>query len=139
MQEQLKACGIDSYLTVEEDPDSTYIATADFDIALYCMISDKCGDPQYFIDSTLADGAYYNVGGFKSDEAQAMIKQLHTETDPAKRADLANKIIQIAVDDNAFGYVGLFNHTTVMKPGVSGFAEKIPFDFYGIDANTVKQ
>jgi peptide/nickel transport system substrate-binding protein len=139
MQEQLKAVGIDSYLTVEEDPDSTYIATADFDIALYCMISDKCGDPQYFIDSTLADGSYYNVGGFESAECEAMIQQLRTEVDPDKRADLANKIIQIAVDDNAFGYVGLFNHTTVMKPGVSGFAEKIPFDFYGIDANTVKQ
>lgn len=139
MQEQLKAIGVDSYLTVEEDPDSTYIATADFDIALYCMISDKCGDPQYFIDSTLADGAYYNVGGFESADCQAMIEQLHTETDPAKRADLANKILQIAIDDNAFGYVGLFNHTTVMKPGVSGFAEKIPFDFYGIDASTVKQ
>jgi peptide/nickel transport system substrate-binding protein len=138
MQEQLKAVGIDSYLTVEEDPDSTYIATADFDIALYCMISDKCGDPQYFIDSTLADGAYYNVGGFESAECEEMIQQLKTEVDPDKRADLANKIIQIAIDDNAFGYVGLFNHTTVMKPGVSGFAEKIPFDFYGIDANTVK-
>ncbi len=138
IQEQFKAIGIDSYLTVEEDPDSTYIATADFDLALYCMISDKCGDPQYFIDSTLADGAYYNVGGFESAEAEDMIKQLRVETDPAKRADLANKIIQIAVDDNAFGYVGLFNHTTVMKPGVSGFAEKIPFDFYGIDANTTK-
>ena len=138
IQEQLKAVGIDSYLTVEEDPDSTYIATADFDLALYCMISDKCGDPQYFIDSTLAEGAYYNVGGFKNDECQKMIGQLHVEVDPDKRADLANQIIQIAVDDNAFGYVGLFNHTTVMKPGVSGFAEKIPFDFYGIDANTVK-
>ena len=139
MQEQLRAVGIDSYLTVEEDPDSTYIATADFDIALYCMISDKCGDPQYFIDSTLADGAYYNVGGFESAECEAMIKQLRVETDPDKRAELANKIIQIAIDDNAFGYVGLFNHTTVMKPGVSGFAEKIPFDFYGINANTVKK
>ena len=138
IQEQLKAVGIDSTLTVEEDPDATYIATADFDLALYCMISDKCGDPQYFIDSTLADGAYYNVGGFKSDEAQAMIKELKTETDTAKRAELANKIVQIAIDDNAFGYVGLFNHTTVLRPGVSGFAEKIPFDFYGVDANTTK-
>ena len=136
IQEQLKAVGIDSYLTVEEDPDSTYIATADFDLALYCMISDKCGDPQYFIDSTLADGAYYNVGGFENAECEAMIKQLKTEVDPDKRADLANKIVQIAIDDNAFGYVGLFNHTTVMRPGVSGFAEKIPFDFYGVDANT---
>ena len=138
IQEQLKAVGIDSYLTVEEDPDSTYIATADFDLALYCMISDKCGDPQYFIDSTLADGSYYNVGGFENAECESMIQQLKTEVDPDKRADLANKIVQIAIDDNAFGYVGLFNHTTVMKPGVSGFAEKIPFDFYGVDANTVK-
>lgn len=138
MQEQLKAVGIDSYLTVEEDPDSTYIASADFDIALYCMISDKCGDPQYFIDSTIADGSYYNVAGFKNEECQSMIEQLRVEVDPDKRADLANKIVQIAIDDNAFGYVGLFNHTTVMKPGVSGFAEKIPFDFYGVDANTVK-
>ena len=138
IQEQLRAAGIDSELTVEEDPDATYIATGDFDLALYCMISDKCGDPQYFIDSTLAEGAYYNVGGFHSDEAQAMIVELKTETDPAKRAELANKIVQIAIDDNAFGYVGLFNHTTVLRPGVSGFAENIPFDFYGIDANTTK-
>ncbi len=139
IQEQLKAVGIDSYLTVEEDPDSTYIATADFDLALYCMISDKCGDPQYFIDSTLADGSYYNVGGFESAECEAMIQQLKTEVDPDKRAELANKIVQIAIDDNAFGYVGLFNHTTVMRPGISGFAEKIPFDFYGVDANTVME
>ena len=138
IQEQLKAIGIDSELTVEEDPDATYIATGDFDLGLYCMISDKCGDPEYFIDSTMSDGAYYNVGGFKSGKAQAMIDELKKTVDPAKRADLANKIVQIAIDDNAFGYVGLFNHTTVMKPGVSGFAETSPFDFYGVDANTTK-
>ena len=103
------------------------------------MISDKCGDPLYFIDSTLADGAYYNVGGFESAECQALIEQLRVEVDTDKRAELANQIIQIAIDDNAFGYVGLFNHTTVMRPGVSGFAENIPFDFYGVDANTLKE
>ena len=138
MQEQLRAVGIDSVLTVEEDPDATYIATGDFDLALYCMISDKCGDPLYFIDSTLAEGAYYNVGGFEDAKCQEMIEQLRVETDTDKRAELANQILQIAIDDNAFGYVGLFNHTTVMKPGVSGFAENIPFDFYGIDATTTK-
>ena len=54
------------------------------------------------------------------------------------KAELANRIVQIAIDDNAFGYVGLFNKTTVLRPGVSGFAETCPFDFYGIDANTDK-
>ena len=138
IQEQLKNVGIASTLTVEEDPDSTYIATADFDLALYCMIADKSGDPYYFIDSTLRDGAYFNVAGFESAECEALIGQLQYETDTAKRAALANEIVQLAIDDNAFGYVGLFNKTTVLRPGVSGFAETCPFDIYGIDANTDK-
>ncbi len=136
IQEQLKAVGIDSVLTVEEDPDATYIATGDFDLALYCMIADKSGDPLYFIDSTLRDGSYYDCGGFNNAYCEELIGQLRYETDTAKRAALANEIVQIAIDDNAFGYVGLFNNTTVLRKGVSGFAEYIPFDFYGIDAGT---
>lgn len=138
IQEQLKNVGIAATLTVAEDPDSTYIATADFDLALYCMIADKSGDPYYFIDSTLRNGAYFNVGGFESSECEALIDQLRYETDTSRRAALANGIVQLAIDDNAFGYVGLFNKTTVLRPGVSGFAETCPFDFYGIDAHTDK-
>ncbi|MCR5157125.1 MAG: ABC transporter substrate-binding protein [Butyrivibrio sp.] len=136
IQEQLKAIGVDSTLSVYEDPDSTYIATGDFDLALYCSIADKAGDPLYFIDSTLSEGSYYDCGGFDDDHCQELIEQLKFETDTAKRAELANEIVQIAIDDNAFGYVGLFNNTTVLRKGVSGFAENIPFDFYGIDAET---
>ncbi|MBR5337961.1 MAG: ABC transporter substrate-binding protein [Lachnospiraceae bacterium] len=137
MQEQLKAIGIDCELKVEEDADATYIKTKDYDIAWYCMISDKTGDPQYFIDTTLAKDSNYN-GGFTNAEMDKLIEELHSETDSAKRAELANKIIQIAIDGNAFGYTGIFNHTTVLKPGVSGFAENSPYDFYGIDAKTTK-
>ncbi len=136
IQSQLKAIGIDSTLTVEEDPDATYIKTGDFDLALYCMISDKSGDPYYFIDSTLREGAYYDCGGFSSDECEALINQLEHETDVAKRAELANQIIQIAIDDNAFGYVGLFNKITCLQPGITGYANTNPFDFYAISANT---
>ena len=100
------------------------------------MIADKSGDPLYLIDSKLSDGSYYNVGGFEDANCQKMIEQLRTETDTKTRADLANKIVQIAIDDNAFGYVGLFNNTTVLRKGVSGFAEYVPFDFYGVDADT---
>ena len=136
IQEQLKAIGVDSTLRVEEDPDSTYIKDQQFDLALYCMISDKSGDPLYFIDSTLKEGSYYDCGGFNNEECEALINKLKYEVNPDKRAALANKIIQIAIDDNAFGYVGLFNNTTVLRKGTSGFAEKIPFDFYGLDKDT---
>ncbi len=136
IQEQLKAVGIDSVLGVEEDPDSTYIANSDFDLALYCMIADKSGDPLYYIDSVFSEGAYFDCGGFSDDTCEELIQELKYETDSDKRAALANEIVQIAIDDNGFGFVGLFNNTTVLRPGVSGFAEDIPFDFYGIDAET---
>ena len=137
MQEQLRAAGIDSILTVEEDPDGTYLTTGDFDIALYCMIADKAGDPYYCIDALFRqDSRWAPLTGFHNDEVEALIDELRFETDTARRAELANQIVQMVIDANYFGFVGLFNKTTVMSPGVSGISENCPFDFYGIDANT---
>ena len=62
--------------------------------------------------------------------------KLQFETDVAQRAVLANQIVQMSIDSNAFGYVGLFNKVSVAKPGVTGFSENIPFDFYGLTADT---
>lgn len=136
MQEELKAVGIKAELTCEEDPDGTYIASSDFDIALYCMIADKAVDPYYFISCTMAEGAPYNCGGFSSAEAQSLIEKLKVETDTEERAELANKIIQIAIDEDAFGYVALFNKITVMQNGVTKVAENCPFDFYFLNADS---
>ena len=136
MQEQLKAVGIGVTFNCQEDPDATYIANRDFDIALYCMIADKNGDPYYFINSTLRRGGYFDVGGFDSHRCQQLIDRLQYETDGSQRAELANQIVQLAIDDNAFGYVGLFNKTTVARKGVVHIAESCPFDFYFISADT---
>ena len=70
------------------------------------------------------------------EECQAMIDELKKTVDPAKRADLANKIVQITIDDDAFGYIGLFNKTTVAAPGVVNIGENSPFDFYAVSAET---
>ncbi len=139
MQEQLKAVGVDAILTVQEDPDATYIATGDYDIALYCMIADKAGDPYYCINALYRLDSKWALAGFASGESEALIDQLRYETDIAKRAVLANRIVQMSIDDNAFGYVGLFNKTTVTANGVSGIAENCPFDFYGVSAETDKK
>ncbi|WP_027398550.1 ABC transporter substrate-binding protein [Anaerovorax odorimutans] len=139
MQEQLKDIGIKVALTCEEDPDGTYIATGDFDIALYCMIADKACDPYYFVSCTLAEGAPYNCGGFSNSETQTLIDKLKVETNSDKRAELANQIVQIAIDEDAFGYVALFNKTTVMKTGITNVSENCPFDFYFLNANTDMQ
>lgn len=136
MQEQLKNIGVKAILTNEEDPDGTYIATGDFDIALYSMIADKSGDPYYFISTTLAQDAPYNCGGYQSEAVEALIMSLRGEVDFARRADIANDIIQTVINDNAFGYIAHFNKVTVSQTGVSGIHEESPFDFYFIDEDT---
>ena len=138
MQEQLKAIGVDSILTVEEDPDATYVATGDYDIALYCMIADKAGDPYYCVDALFRKNCKWASAGFPTDESEALINELQYETDVAQRAALANRIVQMAIDDNAFGFVGLFNKTTVTARGAVNISERCPFDFYGVSAATDK-
>ena len=138
MQEQLAKVGIDAVLTVEEDPDATYIATGDYDVALYCMIADKAGDPYYCVNALYRQDSKWAKAGFPTAESEALINELQYETNAARRAELANRIVQMTIDDDAFGYVGLFNKTTVTAKGVTGIAEKCPFDFYGVDAATDK-
>ncbi|MBP5281201.1 MAG: ABC transporter substrate-binding protein, partial [Lachnospiraceae bacterium] len=138
MQDEFKSVGIKANLTVEEDPDATYVATGDFDLALYCMIADKAGDPYYCINALFRQDSKWAIGGFANAEIEALINELQYETDVNKRAKLANQIVQKSIDDNAFGYVGLFNKTTVTARGLSGIAEQCPFDFYGISASTDK-
>ncbi len=136
MQEQLKAVGVAAVLTGVEDADSTYRVTGDYDIALYCMIADQAGDPYYAINALFRQGSDWALGGFRSDECEALINKLQSETDVTKRAELANQIVQMVIDDNAFGFVGLFNKTTVAAPGVVNIGENSPFDFYGVNADT---
>ena len=138
MQEQLKAIGVNAELSVEEDADAGYMANGDYDIALYCLIADKTGDPAYFINSVFADGSNYNNGGFKSEECQKLIDELNVEVDAAKRSDLANKIIQITLDENAVGYLGFMNRIIAAKQGVKNVSEKYPFDLYGLFADSTK-
>ena len=136
MQEQLKAVGVAAVLTGVEDADSTYRVTGDYDIALYCMIADQAGDPYYAINALFRQGSDWALGGFHSDECEALINELQSETDAARRSELANRIVQMVIDDNAFGFVGLFNKTTVTAPGVVNIGENSPFDFYAVNAET---
>lgn len=136
MQEQLKKIGIYGALHSYEDPDSTYMVNHNFDIALYCLISDKTGDPYYFIDTILKEDGVSNAGGYRDAQTEELIRKLRPETNPAIRARLATEIVQRSIDSNAYGYIGMFNKITVLAPGVTGYASSNPADYYAIDANT---
>ena len=136
LERQFKEIGVKCILTGVEDADSTYRVTGEYDIALYCMIADQAGDPYYCINALFRQNSDWALSGFHSNECEALINELQSETDVNRRAELANQIVQISIDDDAFGYIGLFNKTTVAAPGVVNIGENSPFDFYAVSAET---
>ena len=42
----------------------------------------------------------------------------------------------MVIDDDAFGFIGLFNKTTVAAPGVVNIGEYSPLDCYAVSAET---
>jgi peptide/nickel transport system substrate-binding protein len=133
---QFKQVGIKIDPVGVEDADATYRVTADYDMALYCMVADSAGDPYYCIDALFRQSSDWAKAGFKSDECEALINELQAESDTAKRAQLANRIVQMVIDDDAFGFIGLFNKTTVAVPGVVNIGEYSPLDCYAVSAET---
>ena len=136
LERQFQEIGEKCILTGVEDADSTYRVTGEYDIALYCMIADQAGDPYYCINALFRQNSDWALSGFHSNECEALINELQSETDVNRRAELANQIVQISIDDDAFGYIGLFNKTTVAVPGVVNIGENSPFDFYAVSAET---
>ena len=133
---QFKQVGIKIDPVGVEDADATYRVTADYDMALYCMVADSAGDPYYCINALFRQSSDWAKAGFKNDECEALINELQAESDTAKRAQLANKIVQMVIDDDAFGFIGLFNKTTVAAPGVVNIGEYSPLDCYAVSAET---
>ena len=136
MQEQLKAAGIGIELKVEEDPDGTYMSTHDYQMAMYVSITDKTGDPMNFLEGTVKSGVYMEVAGFGNAETDAMIEEVRYETDPAKRAEITNEIMQKLYDSHDMLFIGTYNKNSVLKAGAKGLGVTNPMGFYGIDANT---
>ena len=126
MQEQLKKAGIKAVPESHDDPDAEYVTTGDFEIGLYNLVSAPSGDPYYFLNLTMGDGAY-NAGHYDNAEVKEMLAELSRESDIEKRAELANAMVQQAIDDNAYGYLGFVVKATVLKKGVSNVGEDNPY------------
>lgn len=136
MQKQLRNIGIDSTVIVAESPDASYMKTGDFDIAFYSLIPDKENDPFDFLQKTMGKGGSRNACGYGNSKTENLLWELRGEESPAKRARLANQLVQLAIDSNSFGYIGLMNKITVLRNGVSKISETSPYDFYCLTADT---
>lgn len=135
VQEQLAAAGIQTELKSFDDPDAGYVTVHDFDIGMYSFSATPGGDPYYFLSLTMGKDSSYNGGNYQNDQVQALLDEMASEPDTAKRAELANQIVQLAIDDNAFGYLLVYNQISILRSGVSNVGENNP-NHGGLNVNS---
>ena len=76
-----------------------------------------------------------NYGRYSNPEVDALLNQLATEFDVAKRDEYAVQIQKIALADSSYCFMFHLNMFMVMKKGVTGLKQS-PVDYYQITAET---
>ena len=127
-QSTLKDIGID--VDVNDTTDHrTYAAAGDFDVYVSSTTTAPTGDPEYFFTSTVTGAK--NYGHYQNDTVTALVDQLHQTFAPEERADLAVRLQQQILDDDAFFFVSHLNMGIVTASNVSGI-DAHPCDYYEI-------
>ncbi len=137
MQAQLKEIGIEVNLKSYESV-NPILKSGDFDLCLYNVNTATTGDPQSFLELYFKTGGSTNFGKYSNPSVDSMIDQYKNEYDTEKRYEIATKVQQSLIDDNAGLFLVTPMSNRVSKSTVSGM-EVYPIDFYMLDNKVDKK
>lgn len=131
MQAQLKEIGINTKLQSYESV-AQVLKSKDFDLCLLSVNTAVTGDPQSFLQTYFKTGGSENYGGYSNPEVDALIDKLATEQNTEARYDVATKVQQKLIDDNADIFLVSPMLNIISKNTVSGL-KMYPLDYYILD------
>ena len=105
-----------------------------FDVYASALVTAPSGDPQYFFTTSCLPGQSYNFGAYENADVNAMIEQLSTEFDVAKRGELAVQLQQKILDDNAYLFCSFLQMNMISKANVTGYTAHA-CDYYQVTAD----
>lgn len=105
------------------------IPTGQWDIYASAFVTAPTGDPAYFFTTHCLERSARNRGEYQNGELEELAKELETEFDTDRRSDIAVRMEQLILDDNAFLFVAHLRMSFVMKQSVTGFTAH-PSDYY---------
>ena len=133
-QATLKDIGIDVDINCTANRREFLADMTSWDIYASAMVTAPSGDPQYFFTSCCVPGMSYNFGAYENEEVNALIDELATEFDTDKRAELAVKLQQAILDDNAYVFCSFLQMNMISKSTVTGYTAHA-CDYYQVTAD----
>ena len=132
-QATLKEIGMDVDINCTANRREFLADMTSWDIYASAMVTAPSGDPQYFFTSCCVPGMSYNFGAYENEEVNALIDELATEFDTDKRAELAVKLQQAILDDNAYVFCSFLQMNMISKSTVTGYTAHA-CDYYQVTA-----
>ena len=105
-----------------------------WDVYASALVTAPSGDPQYFFTTSCLPEQSYNFGAYENAEVNALIEQLSTEFDTAKRGELAVQLQQKILDDNAYLFCSFLQMNMISKANVTGYTAHA-CDYYQVTAD----
>ncbi len=134
VQDSLKDVGIEVEINNTANRREFLADMSSWDIYASALVTAPSGDPQYFFTTSCLPGMDYNFGEYENEEVSAMIEELSKEFDTDKRAELAIKLQQAILDDNAYVFCSFLEMSMISKSNVSNYTAHA-CDYYQVTAD----
>lgn len=135
-QAALKKIGIDVKIRTVEV--GSIAAAEDYSFTPYTMVTTPVGDPYPFFKSSLASDGSVNLGKYKSNKVDQLIKTLGTEGDQEKRQELSKDLQREIQEDLPISFLVTFKVAVIMNDRVSGLTSSAS-DYYHITNQLTKE
>lgn len=133
VQAELKKIGIEVKINCTANH-LDYVKKGDWDIYASAFVCAPTGDAEYFFTTHCLKNASKNRGGYYNEKLEQLEEEMSSTFDVKKRAELAVKMTQIILDDNAFIFASHLKMSIVSGKGVTGLTAH-PSDYYEITAD----
>lgn len=133
-QASLKDIGFAVDINSTADHNKIITDMAAWNVYASAMITAPTGDPEYFFTYATLEKSSANKGHYRSAKLEDLAKKMSTTFDTKEREQLAVKMQQTILDDNAYVFVSHLRMSMIYKANVTGLVAH-PSDFYEITAN----
>ena len=132
-QASLKEIGIDVDINCTANRREFLADMTSWDIYASALVTAPSGDPQYFFTTSCVPGMSYNFGAYDNPEVTALIEELSKEFDTTKRGEMAVKLQQMILDDNAYIFCSFLQMNMISKENVKNYTAHA-CDYYQVTA-----
>ena len=133
VQASLKEIGMDVDINCTANRREFLADMSSFDIYASALVTAPSGDPQYFFTTSCVPGMSYNFGAYDNPEVTALIEELSKEFDTAKRGEMAVKLQQMILDDNAYVFCSFLQMNMISRENVKNYTAHA-CDYYQVTA-----